>query len=71
MQKTILTKDFECKHTNLVQQEKSFKSFNYSLLLIVNHTILLPSFVIDMSSLRVCLDTIYFAETENLLLKVL
>ena len=33
MQKTILTKDFECKHTNLVQQENSFKSFIYSLLL--------------------------------------
>ena len=53
MQKIIFTKDFECKHTDLVQQENSFKSFIYSLLLIVNSTIFLPSFVTDMSSLSV------------------
>lgn len=53
MQKIIFTKDFECKHTDLVQQENSFKSFIYSLLLIVNPTIFLPSFVTDMSSLSV------------------
>ena len=33
MQKIVFTKDFECKHTDLVQQENSFKSFIYSLLL--------------------------------------
>ena len=53
MQKIVFTKDFECKHTDLVQQENSFKSFIYSLLLIVNPTIFLPSFVTDMSSLSV------------------
>ena len=53
MQKIIFTKDFECKHTDLVQQENSFKSFIYSLLLIVNSTIFLPPFVTDMSSLSV------------------
>ena len=53
MQKIIFTKDFECKHTDLVQQENSFKSFIYSLLLIVNPTIFLPSFMTNMSSLSV------------------
>ena len=28
-------------------------------------------YLLDLSRLRICLDTAYFAETENLLLKIL